>query len=96
MGPFAEYPEQMAKAEIGSGPLDGIVFNEGKSLLKASEYAALGVPVVMSPTPDNVRLRVIGVGMLASTRNHWVKKLNALDPEPGPPRGEMTPAGDWP
>ena len=48
------------------------------SWLKMSEYAAVGVPVVASPTPDNVKLNDLGVGLLASSPNQWAKRLSSL------------------
>jgi glycosyltransferase involved in cell wall biosynthesis len=35
------------------------------------EYAAVGVACVAAPTPDNVRLARLGVGMLAADPAHW-------------------------
>lgn len=76
--PFADYASNLSKAEIGTVPLADTAFNAGKSSLKMSEYGSLGIPVVGSPTPDNVRLNKLGVGFIASTPNQWFKRLRAL------------------
>jgi len=76
--PFADYPEEMAKATIGIVPLADTVFNEGKSCLKMIEFASLGVPVIASPTADNVRMHQAGVGLLAKTPQKWRTMLSLL------------------
>lgn len=48
------------------------------SSLKAIEAAALGVPVIMSPTPDNVRMHKEGVGVLAGSPGQWRRQLRRL------------------
>lgn len=73
-----QYPEHMAQAHIGIVPLDDIAFNHAKSWLKMAEYAALGVPVIASPTSDNAALHGLGVGVLAAKPKHWVHHLRAL------------------
>jgi glycosyltransferase involved in cell wall biosynthesis len=75
---FADYPTEMAKMAVGIVPLADTVFNRSKSALKMGEMAAVGVPVVASPTPDNERLAALGVGRLASTPQRWRKQLRAL------------------
>lgn len=76
--PFSEYADCLSKAELGIVPLADTAFNAGKSSLKMSEFAALGIPVVGSPIPDNIRLNKLGVGFIASTPNQWFKRLKAL------------------
>lgn len=73
-----EYPVAMAQADVGVVPLADIAFNHGKSWLKMLEYAALGVPVIASPTSDNVRLHALGVGLLAEKPKHWAAHLRRL------------------
>jgi glycosyltransferase involved in cell wall biosynthesis len=63
-------------------PLDDIAFNEAKSGLKMLEYAALGVPVIASPTSDNARLHGAGIGVLASKPKHWASLLRRLLTDP--------------
>jgi glycosyltransferase involved in cell wall biosynthesis len=66
-----EYAHLYAQLDIALVPLRPTRFNAGKSWLKAAEAAALGVPVVMSPTPENVRLHELGVGVLAERPKDW-------------------------
>ena len=81
--PFDEYPHEMARITVGIVPLADTVFNRGKSALKMSEMAALCVPVVASPTPDNVRLNKLGIGRIANSPGQWRKHLRALAMNPG-------------
>ena len=76
--PFADYPTELAKMEIGIVPLADTPFNEAKSALKMMEMASVGVPVVGSPTDDNARVAALGIGRLASTPQKWRKHLKAL------------------
>ncbi len=73
-----EYPHRMAEFGVGIVPLADNSFNRAKSALKLSQFAALGVPVVASPTPDNRRVHNLGVGMLAQSPSQWRRKLNLL------------------
>lgn len=73
-----DYPHRLARLEIGIVPLTDSAFNKAKSGLKMAELAALGVPVVGSPTPDNVRLNNLGVGLLASSPQRWFKHVTRL------------------
>lgn len=75
---FEEYPLALAELEVGIVPLELSEFNAAKSCLKAMEMAALGVPVVMSPTPDNLRLHRMGVGTVAESRGQWRRLLGRL------------------
>jgi hypothetical protein len=76
--PFKDYPKALAELAIGIVPLEDNPFNQAKSALKASEMASLGVPVIMSPTPDNQRLHNLGVGMLAASSGQWERRLKFL------------------
>lgn len=76
--PLDAYPISLSTLEIGIVPLKLDVFNESKSALKMGEMAALGVPVIASPTPDNARLHNLGVGELAMSQNQWAKRITAL------------------
>jgi len=73
-----DYPHRLSRLEVGIVPLTDSQFNAGKSALKMAEFAALGVPVVASPTPDNQRLHDLGVGMLANSPQRWRKHLTRL------------------
>lgn len=76
--PFDAYPSAVAQLEIGIVPLRQSEFNRAKSALKVSEMAALAVPVVLSPTPDNLRLHALGVGVTAGSRSQWRRQLTRL------------------
>lgn len=73
-----QYPLAMAEFDIGIVPLDDIVFNRAKSALKLMEFAALGVAVVASPTPDNERLATQGAGILAGRPREWEREVRRL------------------
>jgi glycosyltransferase involved in cell wall biosynthesis len=63
---------------IGVAPLAATKFNAAKSWLKPLEYAAVGVPCVISPRPEYVRLARLGVGELANDPKEWRKKVYLL------------------
>lgn len=76
--PFSEYADKYAELELAIVPLAQCEFNEAKSSLKAIEAAALSVPVIMSPTPDNVRMHKEGIGVLAASPGQWRRQLRRL------------------
>lgn len=75
---FRDYAYEVARLEVGIVPLMDSAFNRAKSCLKAAEMSSLGVAVVMSSTPDNVRLNKLGVGVLADSRGQWRRQLGRL------------------
>lgn len=75
---FESWAPSLAELDLGIVPLASNLFNEAKSALKASEMASVGVPVVMSPTPDNRRLHALGVGLLAESRGQWARTIGRL------------------
>ena len=55
----------VAKLGIGVAPLADTKFNAAKSWLKMAEMAALGVPCVVSPRAEYMRLHEQWIGSLA-------------------------------
>lgn len=49
-------PQILAEFDIGIVPLEITPFNAAKSALKGLEFAAVGVPVIASPTPEYDRM----------------------------------------
>lgn len=76
--PISRYPVEYARLGAAIVPLHPGPFNEAKSALKMAEAAALGVPVVASPTADNQRLHALGVGLLAKRPHDWARQLDRL------------------
>lgn len=76
--PFSVYPRELARIAVGMVPLAATRFNRGKSALKMAEFAAVGVPVVASATPDNRRLHGHGIGLLADSPAQWWQHLSAM------------------
>src|SRR3990167_899262 len=72
------YPETVSQLDIGIVPLADTPFNHAKSLLKALEYAALGVAPVVSPTPDNMRMVNAGAAYVASSPREWRDIVRSL------------------
>lgn len=65
------YYTALTTMDIGLVPLLPNRFNNGKSYLKALEYAACGVAVVASPTPANQELRKsLGIA-IAKSEEDW-------------------------
>lgn len=61
----------VAEFDVGVVPLDLSPFNRAKSWLKGLEMAALGVPVVASPTEEYRRLAALGGCVTAATPDDW-------------------------
>jgi hypothetical protein len=76
--PMKEWPEGVTTIGVGIAPLADTIFNKSKSWLKPLEYAALGVPCVMSPSQEYTRLHQLGVGILAKKPRQWLRELTAL------------------
>lgn len=65
--------------DIGVAPIVDIPFNRAKSWIKAIEYTAAGIPVVMSDVAEYRRLHEqYGIGRLASTKEEWINHLMEL------------------
>lgn len=63
--PIDQYPYEVSKLWVGVVPLVGSKFNESKSWLKGLEYAALGIPSVVSPRSE--------YELLAEALSPWVR-----------------------
>lgn len=72
------WPTRMSELGVGFAPLADTEFNRAKSWLKPLEFAALGVPCVMSPRDEYVRLHKLGVGWMAKNPNQWYGRLKRL------------------
>lgn len=65
--------------DIGIGPLKPSAFNAGKSSLRAIEYAALGIPAILSAGPAYTGWVEHGTtGYLVEPGESWAKYLNEL------------------
>lgn len=77
--PIDNYFDAMTLIDIGLVPLDGTLFNNCKSGLKASEFSALGKPVVATPTPAHWRLMDEGYPIeIAETADQWHRAISRL------------------
>ena len=77
-----QWPTALTSLGVGLAPLADTVFNGAKSWLKPLEYAALGVPCVVSPRVEYVRLHKRGVGLLARNPHEWYRQLGRLRGDP--------------
>lgn len=76
---IGDWAVNVARLGIGIAPLALTRFNTSKSHLKMLEYAAVGVPPVVSPLPEYERLhREHGVGVLAAKPSQWYRELRRL------------------
>lgn len=74
--PMTEWPNQLARLGIGIAPLADTQFNRSKSFLKPLEYAALGIPSVVSPRAEYRLLsKTHGIGVLAERPKEWYREL---------------------
>jgi len=72
------YPRGLAGLGVGIAPLADSRFNKSKSRLKPVEYAACGVPCVMSPRSDYVHVNDLGIGWVAHKPDDWYRQLRQL------------------
>lgn len=72
------FPSVIGEFTIGIVPLARNAFNDSKSWLKGLELAAVGVPVIASPTPDYLRLYSLGGCLLARNPDEWRDHLGKL------------------
>jgi glycosyltransferase involved in cell wall biosynthesis len=79
-GPFAinDYQPALAQLHIGLVPLVDNVFNRAKSALKMLEYAAAAAAPIASPTPDNKRVAIDGIGKLVNGKRDWARAVREL------------------
>lgn len=74
-----QWYEELARLCVGIAPLADTSFNESKSWLKPLEYAAAGVPCVVSPRSEYAKLaEQIPSVWLANKPREWIAKLNRL------------------
>lgn len=72
------WPLAVNSLGIGLAPLADSKFNKAKSWLKPLEYAAVGVPCIVSPRPEYVKLVKRGIGSVAKSPNEWRRQIRAL------------------
>lgn len=74
-----KYSRLSFEFDIGVAPLNDIPFNHAKSWIKPIEYAAAGIPVVMSDVSEYRRLHeTYGIGRLASNSDEWINHIAEL------------------
>jgi len=78
LDPKVGWPEGVVTLGVGIAPLASTIFNMSKSWLKPLEYAALGVPCVVSPSDEYRRLNDLGVGLVARKPKQWYRHLGDL------------------
>lgn len=74
--------QAISEFDIGIVPLELNPFNEAKSWLKGLEFAAVGVPVIASPTPEYVRGAREGAWVCAAGPADWHAWLTDLIRDP--------------
>lgn len=85
----------IAEFDIGIVPLELNPFNEAKSWLKGLEFAAVGVPVIASPTSEYRRAEVEGGCLLADTPKSWMYALRKLIENPEWRRYQAARGREW-
>lgn len=77
--PFEEYPFAVSMFDIGLVPLKLYEFNFCKSHLKSLEYSSLGVPAIVSPTPENIWYHdTFDCGLVAYQKHDWLTQLRRV------------------
>jgi hypothetical protein len=72
------WAETLGTLGIGVAPLSNTRFNRSKSWLKMLEMAAVGVPCVVSPRAEYLRLHKESVGVIADKPQQWYARLKKL------------------
>jgi glycosyltransferase involved in cell wall biosynthesis len=81
--PLDSYFDGLAQLDVGVVPLEDSLFNRCKSGLKACEFAAVGIPVVITPTPAHTALAREGFPLpTAETPREWYEQTKALVENP--------------
>ena len=76
---ITEWPKVLSSLGVGLAPLDDNVFNKSKSWLKPLEYAAVGVPMIMSPRLEyEMFVKTLKIGTIASKPADWKRKIKAM------------------
>lgn len=90
-----DYYKMLTAFDIGIAPLRPHAFNRAKSHIKALEYAALGIPAVVSAEPSYVDFVHHGLtGFLVTHEHEWGKYLSELIGNPDLRRAIGTKARD--
>lgn len=76
--PIEQWHEGLAHLHVGVSPLADTVFNSAKSWLKPLEFAAVGVPTVMSPRREYRAIHKLGVGVMADSPKDWYRHVKRL------------------
>jgi hypothetical protein len=77
-GPIDELPEKLAQVDIGIIPRVPSDFNEGQSVTSGLQYAAAGIPFLVSPSAEYERLANLGAGKICRTIDDWRRELADL------------------
>lgn len=92
--PIEEWPAAIAQFGVGLAPLAPTQFNQAKSRLKPLEYAAVGVPSVVSPAADYTAWaqEARGSCVVVSKPRAWEAAIRLLVTEPAR-RAELSEVG---
>lgn len=83
------YHRELERVTVGIAPLRDTAFNRARSWLKPLQYAALGIPAVVSPLPEYQRLPT---PLFADRPRRWRRHLAELLADPAR-RQELAAAG---
>lgn len=75
---FQDWPRHISRFGVGIAPLAATVFNDAKSWLKFLELIGAGVPAVVSPRAEYLRLHAEGVGFVANKPKDWYRLCKRL------------------
>jgi hypothetical protein len=70
--------EALSALHVGLAPLADTSFNKSKSWLKPLELSARGVPCVMSPRAEYLRINALGAGVLAPNPKSFYREVKRL------------------
>ena len=77
-GPIRDLPQKLTNIDIGIIPRVPSLFNEGQSITSGLQYAAAGIPFLVSPSEEYVRLETLGAGRVCRSIPDWRQALSDL------------------
>jgi glycosyltransferase involved in cell wall biosynthesis len=70
-----DLPKSLRHIDVGIIPRVPTQFNEGQSVTSGLQYAAAGIPFLVSPSAEYSRLELLGAGKVCRTINDWREGL---------------------
>jgi hypothetical protein len=77
-GPVQDLPQKFAQLDLAIIPRVPTSFNESQSVTSGLQYAAAGIPFLVSPSDEYWRLESLGAGRVCCRISEWEQGLSDL------------------